>query len=171
MSNIVYRKIKASDNIEIAAVIRAVLTEHGLDIPGTVFTDPTTDELFETFNVDKAEYWVVEVDDVIVGGSGLYPTSGLDDDCTELVKLYLLNACRGLGIGKELMRIVIEEAGNLGYNKVYLESLPELSEAIGLYNHMGFKMLDHSLGDSGHFACRVWMLKNLKTRKKNENIY
>jgi len=162
MSNIVYRKIKASDNIEIAAVIRAVLTEHGLNIPGTVFTDPTTDELFETFSVDKAEYWVVEIDEVIVGGAGLYPTSGLEDDCTELVKLYLLNASRGHGIGKELMRIVIDEARSLGYDKVYLESIPELNEAIGLYKHMGFKMLEAPLGNSGHFACKVWMLKNLE---------
>ena len=161
MSNIVYRKITATDNVETAEVIRAVLTEHGLDIPGTVFTDPTTDDLFELFNRAKAEYWVVEIDNVIVGGAGFYPTSGLNEDCTELVKLYLLNSSRGLGIGKELMRLVIEEAKSLGYSKVYLESLPELSEAIGLYKHMGFKMLSEALGNSGHFACKVWMLKNL----------
>ncbi len=162
MPNIVYRKIKASDNFEIARVIREVLTEHGLDIPGTVFTDSTTDKLFETFQIDKAEYWVVEIDNAIAGGVGLYPTNGLDDDCTELVKLYLLNTSRGLGVGKKLMEMVIEEASVLGYSKVYLESLPELSEAIGLYEHMGFKMLNHPLGNSGHFACNIWMQKDLK---------
>ena len=162
MTNIVYRKIKASDNVELAAMIRAVLIEYDLGIPGTVFTDPTTDQLFELFSNDKAEYWVVEIDSAIVGGVGLYPTSGLDDDCTELVKLYLLNDYRGLGIGKELIGKVFKEARSLSYKKVYLESIPELSEAVGLYEHMGFRMLDERLGNSGHFACNVWMLKHLE---------
>ena len=161
MQDFVYRKIKASDNVEIARVIRTVLIEYSVDKPGTVFTDPTTDCLFETFNVDKAEYWVVEVDNEIVGGAGLYPTTGLDDDCTELVKLYLLSSSRGLGVGKELLRIVIEEAKRLAYDRVYLESLPELNEAIGLYENMGFKRLEKSLGNSVHFACDIWMVKDL----------
>lgn len=43
------RQIKQEDNAELAGVIRNILEEHGVARPGTVYTDPTTDALFELF--------------------------------------------------------------------------------------------------------------------------
>ena len=37
------RPIQKTDNTVIASVIRSILKEHGVDKPGTVYTDPTTD--------------------------------------------------------------------------------------------------------------------------------
>ncbi len=154
--------ILQENNPEIARVIRTVLEEFGVNKPGTVYTDPTTDNLFELFESEsKSAYWVVEIEGDIVGGAGIFPTKGLDSDCVELVKLYLLKEHRGKGIGKELMRMCIVEAENLCYEKIYLETLPELHNAIGLYQKMGFKKIDKPLGDSGHFACDLWMLKEI----------
>lgn len=159
MSNLKYRKIQPSDNKSMAQVIRDVLCEYGVDKPGTVYTDPTTDELFETFCFENAEYWVVENDNALVGGVGIYPTKGLEKDCAELVKLYLLNSSRGKGVGKKLIELAFSRAKDIGYKRIYLESLPELNEAIGLYENVGFEKLEKPLGDSGHFACNIWMIK------------
>lgn len=155
------RRISKSDNIPLAKVIREILKEHGVDKPGTVYTDPTTDALFELFQTENSVYWVVEDQGEILGGCGLFPTKGLNPSCIELVKLYLSDKLRGKGIGKELMQKCINDAMSLGYSEVYLETLPELSSAIGLYKHLGFEVLKSPLGDSGHFACDLWMLKKL----------
>jgi putative acetyltransferase len=54
-----------------------------------------------------------------------------------------------------------EAAKNLGYTHLYLESFPELAKAVGMYQKAGFQHLEHSLGNSGHFACTIWMAKEL----------
>jgi putative acetyltransferase len=154
--------ILRENNPEIARVIRTVLEEFKVNKPGTVYTDPTTDELYELFETEaKSAYWVVEIEGEIVGGAGIFPTEGLDDNCVELVKLYLLKEHRGKGIGEELMRMCIVEAENLCYEKIYLETLPELHNAIGLYEKMGFHRLEKPLGNTGHFACDLWMIKEI----------
>ena len=156
-----YRKIHKNDNKELASVIRHVLTEHGVNKPGTVYTDPTTDALFELFQQKNSEYWVALENNKILGGIGMFPTKGLPNGCVELMKLYLLKEGRGKGIGRKLMQICIDEAHALGFSSVYLETMPELSNAIGLYEKMGFVKLEKPLGDSGHFACDLWMLKQI----------
>ena len=153
------RKIERSDNFELAKLIREILTEFGINKPGTVFTDPTTDRLFELFELKNAEYWVAELHGKIVGGCGIFPTKGLAPDCTELVKLYVDQSSRGIGLGRKLMEITLKESERLNYGSVYLETLPELASAVGLYESLGFKMLKKPLGESGHFACNLWMLK------------
>ena len=155
------RPIEKKDNEVIAALIRSVLKEHGVDKPGTVFTDPTTDQLFELFQTDHCAYFVAELNNEIVGACGIYPTKGLPENCVELVKLYVSKEGRNKGVATELMKMSFEKAKNFGFTSVYLETMPELTNAIHLYERVGFELLNHSLGNSGHFACTIWMLKNL----------
>lgn len=156
------RKIEISDNPLIAKIIRTALEEYGEAKPGTVYTDPTTDSLFELFNAaPKSAYFVAEMDGEVLGGCGIYPTLNLPPAYAELVKIYLKKEFRGLGIGRQLLEQSIKHAKMLGYTHLYLESFPSLKEAIHLYEKMDFKILSKSLGDSGHFACDVWMLKTL----------
>lgn len=160
-TSITIRPIAPEDNAPLAQVIRSVLTEFGAAKPGTVFTDPTTDHLFELFRAPQSAYFVVEIDGAIAGGCGIYPTENLPASCTELVKLYLAPAARGTGIGKQLMEQCCAVARAYGYSEIYLETLPELHIAVGLYERMGFEYLDRPYGNSGHFACDLWMLKQL----------
>ncbi|MBL1278636.1 MAG: GNAT family N-acetyltransferase [Fluviicola sp.] len=155
------RPIQKPDNLPLAKVIREVLTEHGVNKPGTVFTDPTTDALYELFQKKNACYFVAIENEIILGGAGIYPTKGLPEGCVELVKIYLQSAARHRGIGKQLMLLSINKAKELGFSSIYLETMPELSSAIGLYESLGFKRLENALGDSGHFACDLWMLKEI----------
>jgi putative acetyltransferase len=158
---LIFRKIEKRDNREIAELIRSVFREFKIDKPGTVYFDPTTDDLFTLFSVPGSVYWIAEEDGVIIGGCGVFPTSGLPEGCAELVKLYLSAIQRGKGIGWQLMERTFNSARRLGYTKLYLESLPELAKAISLYEKAGFTHIPGSLGNSGHFGCNIWMLKDL----------
>lgn len=155
------RNIEERDNKEIAEVIRSVFREFKIDRPGTVYFDSATDDLYSLFKKPGSVYWVAEENGKIIGGCGLYTTPGLPEDCAELVKLYLLQGERGKGIGRMLMEKTFESARDFGYRQLYLESMPELSKAIGIYEKAGFHFIPQRMGNSGHFNCDIWMLKEL----------
>jgi putative acetyltransferase len=160
-SEILFRQIEERDNREIAELIRSVFREFNIARPGTVYFDPTTDDLYNLFRKEGSVYWIAESDGVIIGGCGIYPTPGLPDGCVELVKFYLSPSFRGRGTGWKLMEKTFEWAKSFGYRQLYLESLPELDKAISLYERAGFRFISRSLGNSGHFACHLRMLKDL----------
>jgi putative acetyltransferase len=155
------RQIEERDNKEIAELIRSVFREFKIDRPGTVYYDPTTDNLYGLFREPGSVYWIAEEDSVILGGCGLYPTPGLPEGCAELVKFYLSAASRGKGTGWMLMEKTAGWARENGYKSLYLESLPELKKAISLYERAGFSFINGPLGNSGHFGCNIWMTKTL----------
>ena len=156
------RPIEANDNIDLAKVIRGALEEFGANKPGTVYFDPTTDALFELFNNTPGSYYYVAViNDVLVGGAGIFPTENLPDGTCELVKLYLHKDARGTGLGKQLLNKAMDWAKEFGYQQVYLESMPELSKAVSIYENVGFQRINQPLGNSGHCGCDIWMVKSL----------
>lgn len=155
------RQIKKEDNLSLATMIREVFHEHDAPQQGTVYSDPTTDNLYDLFQTEKSMLWVAEIDNEVVGCCGIYPTIGLQKNCVELVKFYLSAKSRGKGIGKTLMEKSIESAREFGYSELYLESLPIYSKAVSIYEKQGFVKLDKPLGDSGHTTCDIWMLKQL----------
>lgn len=156
-----FRKIEQRDNIEIASLIRSVFREFHIDRPGTVYFDPTTDDLYTLFQTPGSDYWIAEENGVIIGGCGVFPTAGLPEGCAELVKLYLDATKRGKGTGRMLMEKAFESARRLGFKQIYLESMPELRQAISLYEKAGFRFIPAQLGNSGHFGCDIWMIKDL----------
>ena len=158
---ILIRPIEPNDNFALAKVIRDTLTEFGANKPGTVYFDPTTDALFELFRTPGSTYFVAIINDVIVGGCGIYPTMNLPEGTCELVKLYLDSSARGTGLGKKLLLQSMQWAKENGYHQVYLESMPELSKAVSIYEKVGFERINQPLGNSGHCGCDIWMTKQL----------
>lgn len=156
------RPIQPKDNLLLFEMIQQVFVEFDAPRAGTVFSDPTTKNLFELFNEEKAHCFVVEENGIVQGCCGIFPTKGLPQGCTELVKFYLPNSARGKGYGKRLMQECEEKAIQLGYSQIYIESLPDFDKAVSIYKKNGYKQLDHPLGESGHFGCDIWMVKNLK---------
>jgi putative acetyltransferase len=47
------------------------------------------------------------------------------------------------------------------FEKLYIETMPELAIAVKMYEKFGFTYLKHPLGNSGHTGCNIWMLKEL----------
>ena len=159
--NLNIRPIAPADNAAIAKIIRDTLAEFGANHPGTVYFDPTTDHLFEMFQAPRSAYNIAELDGMIVGGGGIYPTDGLDYDTCELVKMYLLPQVRGKGIGKIIIERCLDQAKDFGYTNVYLETMPELRQALKTYARFGFEYLKEPMGNSGHTGCSLWMARKL----------
>lgn len=160
--SITIRTIQLTDNADLAKIIRTSLKEFNANKPGTVYFDDATDRLFETFTTTpNSIYFVAEQDGKVLGGGGVYPTENLPEKTCELVKMYLTKSARGLGLGRMLIERCMNAAKQLGYDKMYLETMPELINAIKLYRLYGFQNLNHSLGNSGHNGCGIWMLKDL----------
>ena len=155
------RPIKPGDNPVIAQIIRETLAEFGANHPGTVYFDPSTDTLYELFRQPGSYYNIAEINGRIVGGGGIFPTEGLPPDTCELVKMYLLREARGTGLGTRLIETCLEQARERGYKKVYLETMNELKAALKVYARLGFRYLDGPMGNSGHFGCPLWMLRDL----------
>jgi putative acetyltransferase len=155
------RDLQKEDNPALAKVVRDTLAEFGANHPNTVYYDPTTDTLFEVFQTPRSKYFLAELNNKIVGGGGVYPTDGLPPDTCELVKMYLLPEARGLGLGRTLIEKCIEAAAENGFKKIYLETMPELKQALSVYEKFGFEYLEGPMGNSGHTGCSLWMLKSL----------
>ncbi len=161
MNNIIIRNIQPSDNFALAKIIRNALEEFKANKPGTVYFDDTTDNLFAVFKPVNSTYFVAEENSVVIGGGGIYPTQNLPEGTCELVKLYLSHAARGKGIGKMLIEKCFTAAKDLGYKKLYLETMPELNIAVPMYEKLGFTYLSAPQGNSGHGGCDIWMIKEL----------
>jgi putative acetyltransferase len=155
------RPIEERDNAAIANIIRRSLEEFGANHYGTVYYDSHTDQLFGHFKEPGAAYFIVEKNGEVMGCGGIFPTDGLSEGTCELVKMYLSPAARGRGVGKCLLQLCLDTAKEMGYQKIYLESMPELVKAIPLYEKSGFTHLDAPLGNSGHYACAIRMIRDL----------
>ena len=161
MENIDIRQIQETDNPSIANIIRNSLAEFGANKPGTVFYDPTTDDLFTLFQTKGSVYFIAQLNGVIVGGAGIFPTDALPAGYCELVKMYLNKDVRGMGLGRHLIDKCLQWAKENNYTHCYLETMPELHKAVSVYEKFGFTYLDGPMGNSGHFGCDVWMVKEL----------
>ncbi|HET6227656.1 MAG TPA: GNAT family N-acetyltransferase [Bacteroidia bacterium] len=161
MNHITIRKIRKEDNPAIENIIKQVLTEHGVNKPGTAYYDSSLQHMFEFYSVPKSIYFIAEENNRIVGGGGIFPTDGLPADTCELVKMYLLPEMRGKGVGKSLIQTCLQFAKQAGYKRIYLETMNELSKAVKIYEKTGFELLTGPLGNTGHFACTIRMIKPL----------
>jgi putative acetyltransferase len=56
----------------------------------------------------------------------------------EMKRLYVAPQGRGSGLGKALVKQVIEEARGIGYRSIRLDTLRTMSEAQDLYKRLGF---------------------------------
>ncbi|XVJ64819.1 MAG: GNAT family N-acetyltransferase [Lacibacter sp.] len=155
------RPIEQKDNRALAIIIRESLAEFGANKPGTVYYDSTTDALYELFKSPGSVYFIAEENGALLGGGGIFPTDGLPGKTCELVKMYLHKNARGKGLGRTLIEHCLLWAKQNGYEQVYLETMPELKQALKVYELFGFEYLEGPLGNSGHFGCDRWMLKQL----------
>lgn len=158
----IIREIEKKDNKQAASIIRDAFIEYGLPKTNTVYDDSRTDSLFEQFKSNPgSRLWVAEDNGIVIGLCGMFPTEGLPIGWCEIVKFYVAKSARGRGIGKKLFDITCSTAKDLGYTTAYLETFPELTGAISMYKHMGFRAIDKQMGNSGHTATSIWMIKYL----------
>jgi putative acetyltransferase len=71
----------------------------------------------------------------------------LNDQSGEVKRLYLRPAFRGRGLGRYLLEHVIERARRIGYEALYADTLPSMTDALSLYTRMGFERVEAYASD------------------------
>jgi carbonic anhydrase len=101
------------------------------DLPG-LYTSPT-----------GVVYLAIDKDDVI-GCSAIRPLINdgiISTEVSELKRLYVNDNFQGHGIGKKLFLLAMNEAKNLGYESIVLETMDKMTQATQLYLTYGFKQV------------------------------
>jgi len=155
------REIKKSDNQKVSFIIKSVLTELKSNKKGTAYYDVETNAMFEAYQAVNSNYYVALLNGELIAGCGINPLKDSDPTICELQKMYMLPQARGRKIGKLLLFKCLDFAKKVNYKKCYLETFPNMKAAISLYQKNGFKPIDKSLGNTCHYSCDVWMLKEL----------
>lgn len=155
------REIRKEDNPQIAAIIREVMTEFGASGEGFSIHDEEVGQMYENYTTPKAKYYVVEKNDKILGGGGIAPLEGGNEEICELKKMYFLPEVRGKGMGREIIIRCLEAARSLGYKQCYIETVSQMEAANKLYQRAGFQKIKGPMGSTGHFGCTSFYLIDL----------
>ena len=147
--------------VELAALIRAVMTEHGASGPGFAIHDPEVQAMSVAYAGPGRRYCVVEHEGRVVGGGGVAPLDGGPPGVCELRKMYFYPVARGLGLGARLLDHLLTAARELGYQTCYLETLESMGKARQLYEAFGFRRLEGPRGATGHHGCDAWYAREL----------
>lgn len=148
-------------NKAMADIIRRSLEEFDIDLQGTVYVDPYLDDMYSHFTVPHKIYFVAVEDGKVLGGSGIAPLDDVNMEVCELQRMFLHRNARGKGIGQLLMNACLDKAKEMGFKQCYLETFADMYKAIALYERSGFRYVDTPMGNTGHFACKTWMLRDL----------
>lgn len=154
------REIEYKDNKDVENIIRTCLIEFGGNHEGLAWSDPDLGRFSEIYNKEGYKYWVIEENNgKIAGGAGIGKLKDFEDIC-ELQKMYCLPEARGTGAPHELMEIALNYAKKY-YKKCYIETLSNMVAANKFYKKYGFEKLDKPIGNTGHYSCDVWYIKEL----------
>ena len=155
------RSIEVRDDARIAEIIRTVMPEFGATGCGFAINDPEVDWMSRAYSRPRCAYFVVEDGNEVLGGGGIAPLDGGEDDTCELRKMYFLPQARGRGAGAAMMQRCLDAARELGFRRCYLETLSGMDAAMKLYDRSGFRRIDAPMGNTGHGGCNTFYLRAL----------
>lgn len=156
------RPIESGDDAAIAAIIRTVMPEFGADGPGFAIHDAEVDTMSAAYAAPRSAYFVVERDGRVLGGGGVAPLAGdPSGETCELKKMYFLPELRGIGAGQALMTQCLAAARSFGFRRCYLETLERMHAAQKLYRANGFAEIGKPCGNTGHFGCDRFFVREL----------
>lgn len=157
----IIREIQPKDDAALAKVIREVILEMGAPKVGTAYEDKATDNMYQQYQKPTSIYYVVTHNNKVVGGAGIAQLDNFEGSTCELQKMYFLPIARGKGLGSKLIKQCLDKAKDLGFTNCYLETLPYMQAAVKLYKKNGFINLEKPMGNTAHYNCNVWMIKEI----------
>jgi putative acetyltransferase len=155
------RPIRPEDDAAVASIICTVMPEFGANGPGFAIHDAEVKAMSAAYDEARSAYFVVAINGRVVGGGGIAPLAGGDGTTAELRKMYFLPEARGIGAGRALLRHLVATATQIGFARIYLETLTGMDAAQRLYEHLGFRRIEKQMGATGHFGCNRYYLLEL----------
>ena len=102
----------------------------------------------------QGRLYLASVAGEIAGCVALRPIA---DDAGEIKRLYVRPAFRGAGVGRALVERVLADARTIGYRRLLLDTLDWMTDAIRLYEALGFRPTapynEHPLTGVCYFEC------------------
>ena len=138
------------------------MPEFGASGAGFAIHDREVDDIFAAYSRPRCSYYVCEVNGKILGGGGIAPLEGGDENTCELKKMYFLPEARGQGLGQKVLQKCLLAAKEKGFRYCYLETFNTMKNAMKLYAKNGFIKIPGALGNTGHFACDTFYQLDLK---------
>jgi putative acetyltransferase len=157
------RRIALTDNDAVKEIIETVMPEFGADGSGFAIHDEEVKDMFTAYNNPKSLYLVVEQNGQVLGGAGINQLEGITESVCELKKMYFLPELRGIGLGSQVLKELLDFAGK-HYDICYIETLNHMESALSLYKKFGFKLIDKPMGNTGHHGCNTWLTLSLSER-------
>jgi len=143
------RKMEVSD-VEDASVIVAAHSKIDGKLAAEYYTNYFADP--QRLSSDRERNFVGICDDSIVGVVGFCFDKYCSPDILWLNWFYVHPNYRRRGIGRDLLKYVLDEARSLGVRKMYLDTSSDISyaPAVALYERFGFREEGRLLDYYGH---------------------
>ncbi len=147
--SLLLRPFRPDDQQAVRELVLNGLGEHFGVIDATL--NPDLDDIQSTYVDSGGLFIVAEIDRCIVGTGALIEE---EPGVGRLVRMSVAAAFRGQGIGRALVRHLLDAARERGYARVVCETNHDWSDAIGLYRSCGFREVALIDGDR-HFAIDI----------------
>ena len=159
----ILRPVRPQDDHAIEETIHQVMTEHGCTGAGFAIHDAEVTAMSEHYLAPQARYYVVTQGGNVLGGAGFARLQGTDakHGVCELRKMYFRAEARGLGLGRDLLALLLDEMRIAGYRRCYLETTSWMDKAQNLYRQSGFAEQPHAEGQTGHHGCDKFFSREL----------
>lgn len=142
-SDVIIEEMNAEDVAAVREMIRRNLGDY--DEAGTVLasTFRRLEQLASVYTTPGSVFMVAreQGNGAYVGGAGIGPLQGLSpaEGLGEIRDLVVEPLYRGFGIGARLLKRCLDEAKRIGYERLYLETTPQMEHAQKLFIRNGFR--------------------------------
>ena len=89
------------------------------------------------YGMPEGRLYLAYVGDKLAGCVGLKKLDDAGQQC-ELKRMYVRPQFRGNQMGEKLLDVILQDAKEIGYTAMLLDTLPFLKTAISIYKRMGF---------------------------------
>ena len=148
---ILIKPFESENQDAVRSLIIAGLAEHWGEIDPTL--NPDLNDIRASYN--DATFLVAWLDGRIIGSGALIPRS---DQVAEIARMSVAPELRRRGIGGKMLERLCQEAKELGFQRIVLETTSTWSDIIEFYKRFGFRVTHHQ---EGHFGGVVHLALDL----------